>query len=198
MHRLMVLLEWLTALCALPRQAPNAQSLSNTLLACAILRLQVEGHVSTALVEGLLSLDWSVVDKQAYCNAAWRPTALNCANFLWALASLLLDQLAALSANHHELSQSSMLKFAELTQLYQVLGWLQPHPTAPAQQQSAWSCLQGKLHRLGPRPAPETPPFYGIRKLYAALDQLQLSFTAAVVIQSYLVAAVLQSQDNKA
>ena len=65
------ILERLTTLCDLPGQAPNPQSLSNTLFACAVLRLQVKTHVSIALVHGLLRLDRSVVDKQAYCNAAW-------------------------------------------------------------------------------------------------------------------------------
>ncbi len=49
-----VILERPTALCGLPRQAPNAQELSNTLFACAVHRLEVKRAVSLALVDELL------------------------------------------------------------------------------------------------------------------------------------------------
>ena len=65
------IVEWLTRLCKLPGQEPNAQNLSNTLFACAVLRLKVKGHVSLALINGLLRLDRSSGYKQEYCNAAW-------------------------------------------------------------------------------------------------------------------------------
>ncbi len=96
------------------------------------------------------------------------------------------------------MSAPALVTDVQLTQLYQALDWLQPPLTAPAQQQSAWSSLQDKMHRLGPRPASDKPPFHGNRKLCAALNQLQPSFKAMVVIQSYWVPAVLQLQDNKA
>ena len=63
-------LEWLTRLCKLSGQEPNAQDLSNTLFACAVLHVKVKGHVSLALVRGLLRLDRSGSYKQEYCNAA--------------------------------------------------------------------------------------------------------------------------------
>ena len=63
-------LEWLTRLCKLSGQEPNAQDLSNTLFACAVLHVKVKGHVSLALVRGLLRLDRSGGYKQEYCNAA--------------------------------------------------------------------------------------------------------------------------------
>jgi len=110
----------------------------------------------------------------------------------------MLDQMLALSGSPGEMSTPPLITVAQLTQLYQALDWLQPSSTALAQPQSAWSSMQGKLHRLGPRPAPDKPHFYGVRKLCAALNQLQLPFKAMVVIQSYWVDAVLQSQDNKA
>ena len=65
------ILEWFTRLGKLPRQEPSAQSLSNTLYACAVLRLKVKGHVSLALVDGLLRLNRASCHKQHYCNAAW-------------------------------------------------------------------------------------------------------------------------------
>lgn len=65
------ILERFTTLCQLPGQEPNAQNLSNTLFACAVLRLNVRGKVSTALVDALLSLDRACACEQNYCNAAW-------------------------------------------------------------------------------------------------------------------------------
>ncbi len=108
------------------------------------------------------------------------------------------DQMLTLSLNPSDKSRPSLVPNIQLTQLYQALDWLQPHPTAPAHQQSAWSSLQGKLYRLGPRPAPDKPSSFGIRKLCAALRQLQLSFKAMIVFQSYWVPALLQPRDSKA
>ena len=61
----------MTRLYKLPGQEPNAQDLSNTLSACAVLRLKVQGHIGLALVNGLLRLDRAHSSKQVYCNAAW-------------------------------------------------------------------------------------------------------------------------------
>ncbi len=113
--------------------------------------------------------------------------------------ALLLVLLTALSAADGEMLNVLPLKIPELRQLYQALDWLQPPSSAPAQQQKAWSSLQGKLHRLGPKPAPDKPSMSGISKLCAGLNQLQLPFQAVVSIQSYYwVDAVLESQDNQA
>ena len=60
-------LEWLTRLCKMPGQEPNAQNLNNTLFACAVLRLKVTGHVSLALVDGLLSVDRSSGTNKECC-----------------------------------------------------------------------------------------------------------------------------------
>jgi len=69
-----VILERPTALCGLPSQAPNAQELSNTLFACAVLRLEVKRAVSLALVDELLRLDRASGNVQDYCSAAWSLT----------------------------------------------------------------------------------------------------------------------------
>ena len=130
------------------------------------------------------------------------------ANTAWSLAvtghlhqtqlTMMLDQWSAISGSIGQIPTPPLLTAVALTQLYQALDWLQPYPSAPARQQSAWSSLQGKLQRLGPRPAPGKPAYFGIRKLCAALNQLQLSFKAMVVVQSYWVSAVLQLQDSTA
>ena len=65
------MLEWFTRLRELPGQEPTAQHLNNTLFGCAVLRLKVKGHVSLALINGLLRLDRSSGYKQEHCDAAW-------------------------------------------------------------------------------------------------------------------------------
>ena len=185
----------MVTLCRLPGQQPKPQDVSSVLFACAELSVPVKQADTDSLAAFFLSSNRRQGTQQAYSNTAWSPAVIR--HSRQAQFTLLLDQLAAMSANHQKLSQSSLLKVAELTQLYQALDWLQPRPTAP-DQQSARSSLQGKLHEVGPRPAPEKPTFYGIRKLSAALNQLQLPFKAVIGIQSYWVAAVLHSQDNKA
>ena len=185
----------MVALCRVPGQQPTPQAISNVLLACAELSVPVKQADTDSLASFFLSSNRRHGTQQAYTNTAWSLAVTG--HLRQAQFTLMLHQMFALPGSG-EMSAPPLLTIAELTQLYQALDWLQPSPTAPAQQQSAWSSLQGKLHRVGPRPAPETPPFYSIRKLCAALNQLQLSYTAAVVIQSYLVAAVLQSQDYKA
>ena len=185
----------MVALCRLPGQQPTPQAISNVLLACAELSVPVKQADTDSLAAFFLSSNRRHGTQQAYTNTAWSLAVTG--HLRQAQFTLMLDQMFALSGSPGEMSTPPLLTI-KMTQLYQALDWLQPYQTAPAQQQSAWSSLQGKLHRLGPRPAPETPPLYSTRKLYAALNQLQLSFKAAVVIQSYLVAAVLQSQDNKA
>ncbi|DBA85715.1 TPA: hypothetical protein ACH3X1_005286 [Trebouxia sp. C0004] len=186
----------MVALCRLPGQQPKPQNISNVLLACAELSVPIKQADTDSLASFLLSSTRRQGIWQAYANTAWSLAVTG--HLRQTQLALMLDQLAALSINHHELSQSSPLKVAELGQLYQALDWLQPLPIAPAHQQSAWSSLQGKLHTLGPRPSPDKPLFNGLRKLCSALDQLQFPFKAMVVIQSYWVHAVLQSQDNKA
>ncbi len=172
------------------------QNISNILLACAELSVPVKQADTDSLTSFLLSSTRRQGIWQAYANTAWSLAVTG--HLRQTQFTLMLDQMHALSSSPREASTPTLLTAAALTQLYQSLDWLQPHPTAPAQQQSAWSSLQGKLHRLGPRPAPDKPPSFGIRKLCAALNQLQLSFKAMVVIQSYWIPAVLQSQDSKA
>ncbi len=135
------ILERLTTLCDLPRQAPNAQDLSITLFACAVLRLQVKTHVNTALVHGLLSIDRSVVDKQAYCNAAWSLAVSNMLSVDTLFA--LLERLQPVDELVHDISSRR-----ELGQMYQALDFLHSLPAIAAQQ------LQQMLTRLGLRPLP--------------------------------------------
>ncbi len=186
----------MVALCRLTGQHPKPQEISNVLLACAELRLPVKQADTDSLASLLLSSTRRQGIWQAYANTAWSLAVLG--HLRQTQLTLMLDQWFPFSGSPGQMSTPPQLTAAHLTQLYQALDWLQPHPTAPAHQQSAWSSLQGTLHRLGTRSAPDKPPSPGIRKLCAALNQLQLAFKAMVVIQSYWVDAVLQSLDNKA
>ncbi len=122
-----VILEWLTTLCKLPGQEPTAQQLSNTLFACAVLRLNVKGHVSTALVGGLLSLDRASNYNQAYCDAAWGLAVSGMLSFEMFYALLERLRLLPIAEPAHD-----ALPRQELFQLYQALDSLQPLPSVAA------------------------------------------------------------------
>ena len=187
----------MVALCRVPGQQPTPQAISNVLLACAELSVPVKQADSGILADLVLNLDRRQVGKQEYANTAWSLAIMG--HLCQDQFALLLVLLTALSAADGEMLNVLPLKIPELRQLYQSLDWLQPPSSAPAQQQKAWSSLQGKLHRLGPKPAPDKPSMSGNSKLCAALNQLQLPFKAVVSIQSYYwVDAVLESQDNQA
>ena len=185
----------MVALCCVPGQQPTPQSISNVLLACAQLRLPVQQADTDSLASCFLSSNRQQATQQEYANTAWSLAVIG--RLSQTQLTLMLDQLFALSGKPSEMLIPPQLTNAELTQLYQALDWLQPPPTAPARQQSAWSSLQGKLHRLGPRPAPNKPFVDSNSKLCAALRRLQLSFRAMVVIQSYWVDAVLNRRTTK-
>ncbi len=188
----------MVALCCVPGQQPTPQSISNVLLACAQLRLTIKQADSIILADVVLSLDKQQDRKQECANTAWSLAIMG--HLHQDQFSLLLELLIALSAAHGEMSNVLPLKIPQLRQLYQALDWLQPAPTALPQQQKAWSSLQGKLHRLGRRPAPDRSNINrNASKLWAALNQLQLPFKAKVSIQScYWIDAVLETQDNQA
>ena len=187
----------MVALCRVPGQHPKPQESSNVLLACAQLRLQVKQADSAILADFVLSLDKRQVGKQECANTAWSLAIMG--HLHQDQFSQLLELLSPSSAAHGDMSNGLRLKISELGQLYQALDWLHPASSAPAQQQKAWSSPQGKMHRLGPRPAPGKPNISGNNKLCAALNQLQLPFKAVVSIQScHWMDAVLESQDNQA
>ncbi len=177
-------LEWLTRLCKLSGQEPNAQDLSNTLFACAVLHVKVKGHVSLALVRGLLRLDRSGGYKQEYCNAAWGLAVLGI--LAVDIFSLILERLRSLPVSE---PAHDALPRQELSQLYQALDSLQPLPDVAAQQ------LQEMLSSLGQRPlhGPQSHADSSInRRLGLALGQLGLAFALDVLLSGYWVNAVLQ------
>jgi hypothetical protein len=177
-------------------QQPMPQEISNVLLACAELRVPVTQTDTEDLASVVLNLKSQQVKQQVYPNTVWSLAVLG--HLRQVQFALALDHLTALSVSHGEVSQPSLVTNRVLRQLYQALDWLQPPPSAHAQQQSAWSSLQGKLHTLGPRPAGTNFQTYDRSKLYAALDQLQLPFKAMVSVQSYSADAVLEPQGSKA
>ena len=182
------ILEWLIRLCKLPGQQPNAQDLSNTLFACAVLRLNVRGHVSLALVDELLSLDRSSGYRQQFCNAAWSLAVSGLLSF--EIFHALLERLQPLptaEAAHEALPRQG------LRQLYQAWDSLQPFPSVAAQQ------LQEMLNSLGQRPLPD-PQQAAVssasRQLSLALGQLGLAFAPDVPLSGYWVNAVLHPRDG--
>ena len=184
-------------LCCLPGQQPLPPHISSVLLACAQLSLPVKQTDIESLVSMLFSSNQHQLTEQVYTNTAWSLAVLG--RLHNQLLDALIDRLSLPSIGHAEILMPSSLESAGLEQLYQALTWLQPSPSASAHQHEAWSSLQGKLHRLGPRPTHIFKRNFGDNgKLCSALNQLQLSFRAKVVIQSYGADAVLESQGNKA
>ncbi|DBA85699.1 hypothetical protein WJX77_011700 [Trebouxia sp. C0004] len=186
----------MVALCRVPGQQPTPQNISNVLLACAQLSLPVKQADSGILADLVLKLDRRQGSKQEYANTAWSLAVMG--HLHQDQLALLLELLTALAVGRGEMSDVSELNIAELRQLYQALEWLKPPVSAPALQHQAWSSLQGKLHKLGPRPEPTERYLWGNDKLCSALQQLQLPFWAIVSIQSYWADAVLTSPGNKA
>ncbi|KAA6421480.1 MAG: hypothetical protein FRX49_08424 [Trebouxia sp. A1-2] len=186
----------MAALCHTPKQQPLPQDISNVLLACAELSIPVKQTDIDSLVHLLLSKPLHQVGEQHYTNTAWSLAVLGCLHNQ--VLDKMVDQLSVPSPGQANTSMPSPLKDTGLGQLYQALDWLQPPSSAPALQHEAWSSLQGKLHRLGSRPAPTKRFLSGNGKLCSALKQLELTFTGRVSLQSYWVDAVLESQGNKA
>ena len=182
-------------LCCLPGQQPTPSHISSVLLACAQLSLPVKQTDIESLVSMLFSNNQ--VTAQVYTNTAWSLAILGCLHNQ--LLDALIDRLSLPSIGHAKILMASRLGNAGREQLYQALTWLQPSSSASAHQHEIWSRLQGKLHRLGPRPTHIFKSNLGDNgKLCSALNQLQLSFRARVVIQSYGADAVLESHGNKA
>ena len=186
----------MVSLCCLPGQQPTPPQISSVLLGCAQLRLPVKQTDIESLVCMLLSSNQHQITEQVCTNTAWSLAVLGCLHNR--LLDTLIDQLSLPSIGDAKILVPSPLKDAGLDQLYQALAWLQPSSSASAHQHKAWSSLQGKLHRLGPRPTPIKRYLKDNGQLCGALQQLQLSFRARVVIQSYCADAVLESQGNKA
>ncbi len=187
----------MVALCCPPEKKPMPAQISSVLLACAQLRLPVAQTDIETLVSMLLNYNQHLVDEQTYTNIAWSLALIGCLHNQ--LFDTFLDQLSLPSIGHAEVLMPSPSRKAKLHQLYQALTWLQPSPSASAHQHEAWSSLQGKLHKLGPKPTYIFKHHSGDNgKLCSALNQLQLSFRAKVVIQSYGADAVLESQGNEA
>ncbi len=149
-------------------QQPIPQDISTVLLACAELRLPITQTETEDLASVLLNLKSQLDMRQMYTNTVWSLAVLG--HLRQAQFALALDHLTALSVSHGGVSQPSVVTNRQMRQLYQALGWLQFPPSAHAQHQSVWSSLQGKLHRLGPRPAQTNVRTYDRSKLCAALD----------------------------
>ncbi len=182
------ILKRFTRLCQLPGQEPNARELSSTLLACAVLRLNFKENVSLALINRLLRLDRSSGYKQEYCNTAWSlaVSGMLSSEILHALLEP-LRPLPTAEVVHEALPRQ------QLFQLYQALDFLQPLPTAAAQN------LHEIMTRLGQRPLPDLKQGAHAsvnRRLGLALGQLGLAFTPDVPLSGYWANAVLQPRDD--
>ncbi len=164
----------MVSLCCLPGRPPIPQDISNVLLACAQLSVPVKQADIDGLASFLLSLDRQHKGKQDYANTAWSLAVLE--HLRQTQFELLLDQLCDLIVSHPQLSQSSRLQDAELSQLYQALDWLQPPQKADTLEWNAWLKLRGS-GQLG------TPA--GPRATSWGTAHLLSSYTAVIAVQSH-------------
>ncbi|DBA88939.1 TPA: hypothetical protein ACH3X2_000171 [Trebouxia sp. C0005] len=120
-------------------------------------------------------------------EAGCQPNAQECANFLWAVASL-----------GHQPADKGLVdavckRFVRLIEHHDVSK--RPNAQAAAHQ------LQKTVTRLGPRPLPDKRPAADLttsKHLCATLEQLSLAFTANVPLSGHWADAVLQPQDGLA
>ena len=174
----------MAALCRVPWQQPTPQAISNTLRACAELNVPVKQADTDNLASFILSSNRRQGPQQHYVNTAYSLAIMG--HLCQAQFSLMLDQMFALSVDHHEVSQ------LQLRQLYQALDWLRLPPSTATQQGKAWLNLEGKLGRLGARPAYDIYPHPGAQLVCSALTQLSLRVNCTPAISDYRIAAILE------
>ena len=169
------------------QHAPNAQEISNLLLAWADLRLQISWDQADNLLTHLLAED--TVTTQHLANSAWS----------LAVSGLLqLTTFTQLLHRFHAIPASVQNpNTAEMHQLFQCLEWLRPAPAARLQDHQTWSELQAQVQCLGTRPQ-LNQTFFGSTEMRSALKQLGLQFSLGVYVKGYLVTAVVQAQISTA
>ncbi|KAA6421635.1 MAG: hypothetical protein FRX49_08578 [Trebouxia sp. A1-2] len=194
--------------------AANGQEFATVLVACAKLQLNpCQGALLKAMCEQIIVADLSKFDSQNVANIlhslATLPAAEPSVELLDALCQrfdMLLNCCQAFnrpnelpSAQHiaNTIWALSKLKYAPadelaMSMLYQALDWLRLPPSTATQQGKAWLNLEGKLGRLGARPAYDIYPHPGAQLVCSALTQLSLRVNCTPAISDYRIAAILE------
>ena len=166
------MLQRFIALCNQPGQQPNFQGISNTICACAELRLRLTQQEACVLLTMLLDMPATRVGVQHYCNSAW---GLAVMQHLTVMAfSALLDRLSDKlglppMSNGPQRPSAQQLLAEEARQLYQALAWLKP--LQRAEQMEAWSSLHSRLHSIVLQPESQQLFLPGLRQLHATLTE---------------------------
>ena len=186
----------LVALCHIPGLQPNSQDISNSLVACAELRLVVRPTFVEALVKQFLGMHVSNASYQHYCNAAWGLAVKQCLdlNTFAALLDKVITKHNLFVDKSGPQSTSAQLAPAEVSQLYQAFAWLRP-PSGSRQMQG-WSNLQSRLLTVAPEPGASKVSLPGQTVMWAALAMQEVPYKAQVQRGVYCVHALLSPRDS--
>ena len=192
------MLDHLQALCETPGWQPTSQALSNSLHACAELRLNATSVCVEALVKHLLGMPFASVSYQHYSNVAWSLAVMGRLDL-----NIFDALLSRLSAKHSLLVEDSGLttrhaqpKVEEAGQLHQALEALKP--LQESGQMGLWLTLCSRLHKLAREPVPPVLSLPGQSELWAALAMLAVPFTARGLCGMYRADAVISTHDSNA
>lgn len=190
------MLDCLVVLCQTPGSRPSSQAISNCLLACAELGLDVKPTWVRTLVKHFLQLPFSRVAYQEYTNATWSLAVMDCLdlNTFEAVLHRFTTKLLAQEAGAKP--SSSTLHIASISQLYQTLVWLKPAPGS--EQMVAWSSLRSRLQTLAPEPVLGKLSLPGLGDMEFALAAQGVPCRAQVLCGIYQAHAILSPNDNKA
>ena len=191
-----VLFDHLEALCKTPRLQPTSQNISNSLIACAELGLDVKRTCVGALLKHSMEMRVSDVRYQEYCNLARSLAVMQCLDL--STFESLLDKLTTkhmLSGRESGAqSSSAQLNIAELNQLHQALAWLRPH--SGSKQIKEWSSLRSRLIAVAPEPAFRKVSVPGQSVMWAALAAQGVPYKAHVARGVYQADALLSPCDR--
>ena len=178
-------------ICNAPGRQLLPQGISNSLLACAELRLSISLGAVAALTHHLLDMHASHVSFQEYCNTAWSLAVMGSLSMKTfdALLQRMTFKLEQAAGGQHVSKRVACLSEQDMRQLHQALAWLQP--PAQSQQVSAWEQLQWRLRAFGPPAVPIPVLLPSSSELCRALTVLGVQFDANVPLGLYWANAVL-------
>lgn len=184
--------------CGVLGKKPDFQTVSDLMFACAVLGVDVKQEIADVLALVLLDHDKDRPYTRHYCNTAWSLAVLGVLHY--EVFEALLSQLPppkSLTPRAKHLDNTDEVINIGLAQLCQALYFVQPTPSAPAEQHKAWGAFEKALSTFGPRPTPDpTYGFPGNQKLCFALTELGLHFEAKVPVLGNWADAVLQPTSN--
>ena len=191
-----VVFKHLEVLCQTQGLQPNSQSISNSLLACAELGLDVEPTCIEVLLKHFMEMHVVDVSYQDCCNIAWSLAVMQCLdlNTFEALLDKRTGKHTLAVQESGPQSASAQLHLAKINQLHQAMAWLRP--PSGSKQMKAWSSLQARLLAVALELAAETVFVPGQNLMWAALAIQEVPHKAQVKCGVYWADALLSPCDQ--